>query len=164
MRGELKMGFDIVGRRPLTEEGEYFRNSVWAWHPLAAYICEIAPGLASRCTYWHDGDGLNAEDAVALADRLDTEIKEGRCECFARIHASEQEKAPDEACDFCEGTGVRREPVPERGAGGPIIGIQCNWCRGKGTVRPWRTNYPFSVENVQRFITFLRGCCGFSIW
>jgi hypothetical protein len=70
------MGFDILGRAPSTKEGEYFRNSVWWWHPLAAYICKIVPDVACQCTHWHtnDGDGLNAECAAALADRLDAEI------------------------------------------------------------------------------------------
>jgi hypothetical protein len=36
-------------------------------------------------------DGLDAERATALADRLDIEIKEGHCERYARVFCSEQE-------------------------------------------------------------------------
>ena len=71
------MGMDVSGRKPTTKQGEYFRNNVWWWwHPLASYICEVAPEIADHCDYWqtNDGDGLNAEDA-ALADKLQQEIE-----------------------------------------------------------------------------------------
>jgi hypothetical protein len=158
------MGFDIVGNQPSTVEGEYFHNSCCAWRPLAHYVCTIAPDITNQCKYWHtnDYDGLDAKHAAALADRLDIEIKDGRCERYAQIFSSEQEMAPDEPCFLCESTGTRK-PIPQRGAGDAITGIVCNCCHGKGTIRPWWTQYPFSVENVRKFIVFLRGCGGFRI-
>jgi hypothetical protein len=32
------MGMDLHGKNPTTEEGEYFRNNIWSWGPLADYI------------------------------------------------------------------------------------------------------------------------------
>ena len=32
------MGMDVYGRRPKSERGEYFRNNIWWWHPLADFI------------------------------------------------------------------------------------------------------------------------------
>ena len=63
------MGMDLSGRKPTTEQGEYFCNNVWWWHPLAIYICEVAPEIADHCEYWqtNDGDGLNAEDSYLNA-------------------------------------------------------------------------------------------------
>src|SRR5262245_8259093 len=159
------MSFDIVGRRPSTKEGECFRNhnGRW-WCSLVLYIERIAPDLASQCTHWHtnDCDGLDAEHAAALADRLETEIREGRCERYLRLFKSEQEMEPDEACGACGGTGTRR-PWPERGPGNTSTGTKCYVCDGKGMVRPMWTLGPFSVENVKHFVVFLRGCGGFSI-
>jgi hypothetical protein len=158
------MGFDLHGHRPSTEDGVYFQNNVWWWRPLATYACGIAPGITAHCTHWFSnaGDGLDAENASALAERLEAEVNEGRCERYARICRSQQEMAPNESCWLCDGTGTRK-PVPERGAGDVITGIKCNNCHGEGTSRPWRTLYPFSVNNVKNFIKFLRACGGFTI-
>jgi hypothetical protein len=97
------MGMDISGRKPTTEDGEYFRNTVGWWHPLASYCERVAPEIAERCTvsatygkqnlrargveYWHtnDGGGLNGPDSLALADILQGEIDSGRCESYARL-------------------------------------------------------------------------------
>ena len=32
------MGMDIFGIEPENEKGEYFRNTVWYWHPLWNYL------------------------------------------------------------------------------------------------------------------------------
>jgi hypothetical protein len=66
------MGMDVFGCKPTNESGRYFRNSVWWWHPLADYCAEIAPHIASRCKGWHynDGDGLDNDDSLELADVL----------------------------------------------------------------------------------------------
>lgn len=158
------MSFDIVGRRPSTHEGECFSTNGASWSPLALYIQRIAPELASQCTHWYtnDGDGLDAEHAAALADRLDVEIREGRCERYLRLFKSEQEMEPDEACDTCGGTGTRR-PWPEDGPGNTSAGTKCHVCDGEGMVRPLWTLCPFSVEIVKNFVIFLRACGGFSI-
>jgi hypothetical protein len=158
------MGMDVYGKNPTTEDGKYFQNNAWWWQRLADYACDIAPSIANKCKYWHtnDGDGLNAEDSNALSDILQIEIDSGRTASEARLWKSKQEMTPDEPCDLCEGTGTRK-PVPDRGAGDPKTdGIKCNACKGRGFVRPY--NYPFSVENVQKFVQFLRGCGGFEIY
>jgi len=150
------MGMDVIGQNPTNKEGEYFRNNVWWWHPLADYCVEIAPEITARCEYWHynDGDGLNGRDAAALADTLQAEIDSGRCETYAKIREAELSALPNEACDICDGTGIRK-PVPERVA---------RASNGSGSVRPYQCEYPFAVENVREFITFLRGCGGFAIF
>ena len=161
------MGMDVSGRKPTTKQGEYFRNNVWWWHPLASYICEVAPEIADHCDYWqtNDGDGLNAEDSAALADKLQQEINSSRTEQFALIHAAWQELTPNDPCDLCKGTGILRPPAAgECGAGDILIGIKCNACDGNGFVPAFSTYYPFSVDNVRNFVAFLRGCGGFSIW
>lgn len=159
------MGMDVYGKKPTTEEGKYFRNNVWWWRPLARYVCEIAPQTAEKCRYWqsNDGDGLNAEDSADLARILETEVVSGRAASYEKRYASAQEMQADIVCDLCEGTGTRA-PVPQRGAGDPKRGgTPRNKCHGEGYVRPTSTYYPFSVDNVKEFITFLRGCGGFEI-
>jgi hypothetical protein len=110
-----------------------------------------------------ESDGLGADDSLRLADILQREIDLGRTERFARIYASKQEATPNEPCDLCEGTGTRKR-APEGGAGDPKNGgSRCNGCDGTGFRRPFDCDCPFNVENVVRFLAFLRGCGGFMI-
>ena len=82
------MGMDVFGRRPSSEAGEYFCNNFSWWHPLAEYCCEIAPAITKHCKLWHsnDGDGLNAAQSLALADRIEAELATGRAHLYARAH------------------------------------------------------------------------------
>lgn len=148
--------------------GAYFRASVWTWHPLWETCAAFAPELCAQVVNAHtnDGDGLDAEGSRALAAVL----RERRAEIETHIlaQAAAAELAPDEACDLCAGTG-RRAPVPARGPGD----WGCNACggeaslegkSGRGRVRPFRTNYSTSIEEVDEFATFLEACGGFEIW
>ncbi len=159
------MGFDLIGKKPSSEQGKYFRNNVWRWHPLANYCIDVAPEITANCELWHtnDGDGLEQRDALALADHLQDEVDRGRCKIFADQYEATRQALPKVPCWLCEGTG-RRKPVPERGAGDEITGLRCNGCGGSGSTEDWASNYPFSVDNVREFITFLRDCGGFEIW
>jgi DNA repair protein RadD len=160
------MGMDCQGRAPSTPEGEYFQRSVWSWRPLAEYVCQIAPEITAACKCWqtNDGDGLNAEASLRLADALEAEIKSGRTEHFAIIREAYLEQLPNVPCNICAGTGIRK-PIPEKGAGNPRNGgFKCNCCEGSGYVRPWDCSCPFNVESVQEFVAFLRGCGGFQIF
>jgi len=154
------MGMDVYGRKPDAEVGEYFRNNVWWWRPLADYILEVTPAIASKCKYWHsnDGDGLTKTQALALADVLQGEIDNGSCAEYARFRENQHKALPDEPCTICGGTGKRAEP-PQTGPGDR----PCNVCGETGTRRPWATMYPFSVENVQAFVEFCHHSGGFRI-
>lgn len=149
------MGMDVIGNNPTSEVGSYFRHTCWAWHPLAEYVCEVAPEITSRCTYWHsnDYDGLGEDDARGLAEILQREIDSGRTEAYARLRQSELKLMPNERCEICNGIGD-----PDKN------GILCGECNGKGYHRPWATKYVFRTRSVQEFVTFLRACGGFQIW
>lgn len=159
------MGMDVYGKAATTKDGEYFRNNVWWWRPLADYCLSVAPETTKPCHHWHsnDGDGLNAAHSEALAQVLQAEIDSGRCASYAAIREAELNAMQNETCHLCEGTGTRKA-APEVGAGDPKDGgISCNGCEASGSVRPYETMYGFSVENVQKFVVFLRACGGFSI-
>jgi hypothetical protein len=53
------MGMDVYGTAPTSKTGEYFRNNVWWWSPLANYICGVAPAIANRCPRWHHNEGMD---------------------------------------------------------------------------------------------------------
>src|SRR5206468_10803434 len=77
---ENTMGMDVYGKEPRSEKGEYFRTTEAYWHPLADYVCVVAPSISSKCRYWHsnDGDGLNDEDRRSLAIVLREVLSSGR--------------------------------------------------------------------------------------
>lgn len=35
------MGMDLYGKKPLNPVGEYFRNNVWWWRPLAVFVQKL---------------------------------------------------------------------------------------------------------------------------
>lgn len=157
------MGMDVDGLNPKNETGEYFRNNVWWWRPLADYCCEIAPEVCSHCINWqsNDGDGLDEFFSLELAKRLKEEISSGRCKEYEESYMKELNDMPLLECKYCKGTGVRRDTIgislkmPENNT--------CNGCNGEGKVKPMDTWYPFSVENVVEFTEFLENCGGFKI-
>lgn len=171
------MGMDVYGQFPTTKAGEYFRNNCWWWRPLAEYVCSVAPAVTATCKSWHynDGDGLGPSDSVLLADALQAEIDTRRCAKYAARYQREIAAIPSERCDLCGGSGVRSDTVGVSNrfhlqkidkVGHPRFGQTgwCNACDGTGETEPSAKYYPFSVENVQEFVTFLRGCGGFEIW
>lgn len=161
------MGMDVSGKKPTTEAGAYFRNNVWWWRPLWDYCCEvgsdvISTKIANACHY-NDGAGLSASGAKRLAKILRERISDGSCAEYARKHEARLASLPDEICELCDGTGIRPW---EGGKAG------CNGCGssvtsmepGTGKRRPIDASYPFSVENVEEFATFLEGSGGFQVY
>jgi hypothetical protein len=153
---------DVKGKKPTTEAGEYFRNSVWWWRPLWDYCEQVAPEICSKVKLGqsNDGDGLDARDSLRLAAILRQEIASGATAAFGRYFREEVlALPPEESCEICGGTGKRRPP-PEAGPGTEW----CNACLGKGKSQNQATRYAFTAGNVQDFAEFLEGCGGFEIW
>jgi len=142
--------------------GEYFRNNVWWWRPLWDYVCNVCKDVMSekdvQAGHYNDGVIINAETCDAMLEKLMVELATDGHTNFANQYKVEQENAPLEDCDLCEGTG-KRKPAPQTGAGD----VHCNKCDGKGETKPWSSNYPFSVENVEEFVSFLSECGGMQI-
>lgn len=58
---------------------------------------------------------------------------------------------------------AERTQVGPRPATGMRQAGPCNACGGKGSVRPFVTRYPFSEDNVRKFVAFLKASGGFRI-
>lgn len=171
------MGMDVIGKHPVSERGEYFRNNVWWWRPLWNYCEHVAPELCADVSgHMNDGDGLDADGARRLAETLFFEIDSGRTEEYRTAYYARLSRLPRKQCEYCGGTGVRTDQVgvdngmpeqvlePEMQA---LVGRErgwCNACQGEGKVDHWDTNYPFEVENVREFAEFLAESGGFQIF
>ena len=171
------MGMDVYGKNPTTDKGSYFRNNVWWWHPLWNYCENRHPDLCDKveCGHTNDGDGLDADDARELGERLLADIALGVTEDYEREYREYLASLDRKDCSYCDGTGIRTDEVGVAN-GMPTQELEtemailvgrthgsCNACRGEGKQEDWATNYPFSVENVREFAEFLLDCGGFEI-
>lgn len=170
------MGMDVFGREPSSKHGEYFRNNVWYWRPLAELCIHFAPEICSACTYWHsnDGDGLDGDDALLLAEVLEARHQDGSLADYISRRDEELSALPDVTCHLCNGSGVRTDKIGKK-TGLPKMLIAekdhprdgergwCNGCNGTGGQRPFQSNYPCTLENVVEFTAFLKHCGGFNI-
>ena len=175
------MGMDVFGNDPTKPKGEHFRRNVWRWHPLANLVCTIAPGITNGCHHWHsnEGDGLGEDDAKALAKALRRALKSGRVRRLIAKRERYLAGLPNDDCDLCSGTGVRRDAIgidsgdPEKIIGPdtdatpnhPRFGQKgwCNGCDGHGWKRPFECHYHVDAEDVADFAAFLECCGGFEI-
>jgi hypothetical protein len=153
------MGFDLYGIKPKNKKGEYFRNNVWWWRPLWEYISKTCDDILTSddrvAGGFNDGCRISKDKAEKIAKRLSKLIKDGDTKEWEVTRAKTLDMLPDEKCDLCDGTGIRKDMEVNDG---------CNKCHGKGTVRPLITWYPFSVDNVKEFIEFAENSGGFKIW
>ncbi len=151
------MSFDVYGKDPISEVGKYFRLNNWWWRPLWEYCLIAAPEIAGKVTLAqeNEGDGLDADDAMALGKALAASVESGLAKRCAEGYESMLSDVSDEVCWLCNGTGARDDSVVQG---------RCNACKGTGTVRPMITRYHFSVETVEEFAVFCCASGGFEIW
>jgi hypothetical protein len=175
------MGFDVYGKAPKAEVGEYFRNNVWWWHPLAEYVLEHMQLPENDGLEWNMNNGYEVSAASAehhrirrrldggrptgrtqylcddiraaleIAERLGELVANGETAKYVAARDAELASLADAPCAFCDGKGTSQ-------------GKTCLNCEGKGVTRPWITNYLFTVENVEEFAAFCRESGGFTIY
>lgn len=170
------MGMDIVG---VKNTGAYFRNNVWWWHPLWSYCTWAHPDLVGpepQLGHYNDGYGLDDEQSRKLGLALITDIRSGTVAAYKERYYDELAQLPRVDCEFCNATGIRTDSIgvqmgmPDKALDPDVASLvdrshgYCNGCRGIGSREHHATNYPFDVENVQRFAEFLLDCGGFSIY
>lgn len=172
------MGMDVYGKNPTSEKGGYFRNNLWYWRPLWTYCLTQHPDLCDKVEYAHynDGDGLDADDARTLGERLMADLESGTVADYKVEYDAALAALPLENCEWCQSTGIRSDEIgvahkmpekelPEIDA--IVLGRThgyCNGCNGYGKKPSFFTHYPFEVDNVREFAEFLLDCGGFEIW
>lgn len=158
------MGMDVYGLAPRSQAGEYFRNSIWGWHPLALFLVTQYPELTDACEHWgtNDGDGLDADMAAALAAAVKADLAAGKVAEYARQRDAALAALPLLDCTFCNATGTRTDEVGR--AHGMDRRGWCNACDGTGQHPHPAASFVFTVENVTNFAAFLADCGGFQIW
>lgn len=80
------MGFDLYGIKAKKENGEYFRNNIWYWRPLAEYVLTYAGDCLDdkEKLYWESNDGqfVSENHGVDLGNKLLKLIDEGHTKAY----------------------------------------------------------------------------------
>ena len=93
------MGFDVLGK----ENGAYFRRTIWYWPSLGTALVEMFPELTAPCKHWftNDGDGLDKEQSLKLAEAIREALAAGEVERYVRDLGAKLAAIPDETCTWC---------------------------------------------------------------
>jgi len=161
------MGVDISGRKPTTNEGDYFSSNWWGWRPILAIseAAMISSKLDYDTSYWgsNDGKGLRTQKQCdKLADAIELLISNNWNEYLTE---------DDDRIYICMGSwceagtgkfiGSEREHILNEQYDygdilyGPIVaenGIMVESSHGT------------SLGRLKQWVTFLRSCGGFKIW
>ena len=161
------MGVDISGRKPKTDEGDYFASNWWGWRPIHA-ISEAAM-LSSKLDYdtsnWgsNDGKGLRTQKQCdKLADAIELLISNN----YNEYLTEDDDRIYIVMGSWCEaGTGrfIPSEDslsLNEQYEYGDILYAPVVAENGVMV----ESSYSTSLGRLKQWITFLRSCGGFKIW
>ena len=138
--------------------GQYFRNNVWWWRPLWNYVANLCSEVITEedfnAGHLNSGHVIDKEQCEYIADRLARELLNGGAEQYKKDYEKELSELPLEECTICNGSGQRDDEHVQG---------ECNGCDGKGERKNFDTSYPFDVDNVREFHSFVKNCGGFEI-
>lgn len=180
------MGITLMGLRPSNDKGEELSFGWGSWVSMIRYCERVAPHTMGHCTHWgtNDGDGLNVRHSRRLANLITMRIDNGTAKTYTKELRKILDGLESVECMFCEGTGTRTRPIPNRpnglewshkklcptvdddGKPHPRAGQPgwCNGCNGIGHHPDDRTYNWFDLEILTGFRDFLKNCGGFQIW
>jgi hypothetical protein len=135
------MGMDVHGQQPSSPAGDYFRASIWSWHPIHALTIELCSDLLDEETLDKMGfnDGAGPQDqktCTEMAIRFEQWM-----EHHTEGHGLESELRITEDGRFVSDKELAENPDLE-------------------TVSP----YEVDDEHLKQWIEFLRHCGGFEVW
>jgi hypothetical protein len=161
------MGVDISGRKPKTEEGDYFSSNWWGWRPILA-LSEAAmlnSKLDYDTSYWgsNDGKGLRTQKQCdKLADAIELLISNN----YNEYLTEDDDRIYIVMGSWCEaGTGKfigseREHILNQQYEYGDILYAPV--VAEDGTLV--ESSYSTSLGRIKQWIIFLRNCGGFKIW
>ena len=161
--------------------GIYFRNNVWWWRPLWNYCYAVAEDIIEpnmrRMEYkydddndepiyeesqWvksdfdsghcNDGSGLDGKHARLLGNRLMETIADGTAIKYQADYLQHMQDISKDTCSICNGNNIGNTKKKD-----------CKKCDGTGETESFDKNYPFDVDNVERFALFCIESGGFEI-
>lgn len=168
--------------------GAYFRNNVWWWHPLWAFVCSTCDDILDKKDMCagesNSGQLISGNKSLEIGLRLKKLLRNDVVVKYIEERDEKLKNLPQIKCTICNGTGTRKA---FRGweskskwlkyhtrLGGDSTSMQCSYahangcngcnsCQGTGEVDNWATHYHLSEENVEEFARFCVASGGFTI-
>lgn len=169
---EKLMGFDLNSTgNHRNESGAYFRNNVWWWRRLATFVCEhtgIVDEKDKKKWQHNDGHKVSNEEALQIAKQLKALIKNGTVSKAIKETEEEMKEAEEnnKHVELCH--HMLREVV-EKETGKKGL-APANYPKNHHDTWAWiqskysyGSSYPFTMENVEKFINFCEQSNGFTI-
>jgi predicted nucleotidyltransferase len=163
--------FKKLGEYEKEVVGDYFRNNVWWWRPLANYVI-VYTGCVDKkdAEMWGENSGHEVDDETAkqIHNQLQVLIESGHTQKFQDDYEKERlkaekhnDKVEKELEKFCKSVEKKLGKTNLAPADFPKEDHD-EWERIYHK-RKWSASYPFSVENVKAFAEFCRFSGGFKI-
>jgi hypothetical protein len=161
------MGFDLYSTGDhKTSKGEYFRNNVWWWRPLAQYVIEytkcVSKEDAQRWNY-NDYHEVDEDEAKAIAKQLKHLLKTGHTKKHAEQYERERKKAEEFNKKIEKQTEALQNKVGKDIAPNDYSKEDKKKWDSLQAKKIWEAYYPFSVTNVKEFAEFCEDSRGFRI-
>ena len=165
------MGFDISGLNPKNKKGEYFRNNVWYWRPLAEYVLKETKVIdQDEQEHWHYNDSyeVSQEQAEQIAKQLDHLIKVGHCKKFAQAWEKRRKKIEKYNDQVEKELEQHSQEVKTRLNDIGLVPKDYPKADKDKWDKIWEkknsdASYPFDEENVKEFSEFCKNSGGFTI-
>ena len=165
------MGFDISGLRPKNEKGEYFRNNVWYWRPLAQYVLEetkVIDEVEHEGWHYNDNQIVTEQQAEQISKQLDHLIKNGDCKKFAQEWEKRRKKIEKHNEKVEKELDKHVKDVQRRMNNSNLAPKDFPKEDHDKWEKIYRrrnsdASYPFSIKNVEEFAEFCENSGGFSI-
>jgi len=151
--------------------GDYFRNNVWWWRPLANYVIQFTGCVEEEdAQMWGENGGHEVDDQTAkqIHNQLQVLIESGHTKKFEDDYEKERlkeekhnDKIDKELEKFCKSVEKKLGKSNLAPADFPKADHD-EWERIYHK-RIQSASYPFSVENVKEFAEFCKFSGGFTI-
>lgn len=139
--GIIIMPMDIQGRKATSPPGRHFRPEFWAWRPIHALTRELCPDLFDARTL----KGMTFGDGSGPSDQQTCTEMANRFQQWMTQHPE----------GMVLDAGIRMTPE-----GRFVTEQELADSPSMETVSP----YEASVEQMKKWIDFLRSCGGFEVW
>ena len=164
--------FKLVDKEEANNPGRYFRNNVWFWRPLWAFVCESCDDIlslddADGGTY-NDGQVISKTKAVKIGKRLSELLADGTVDEIHRKNELDRARADVLNKVVEEKLEKLKETVKKETGKEDLVPAKypepykTQWNEIYGT-KSWTSDYPFHKENVENFARFCLQSGGFEI-
>jgi len=165
-----KEWYNAIDKWENENPGIYFRNNVWYWRPLWAFVCNNCSDILTikdmEKGSYNDGYKISKTKSKKIAARLRRLLREQEVQLQYKEFEEERQRGVEHNKKIEDLVSALKERVKEQH--GDIIPAnypephKTDWDNLQSQ-RNWNANYPFEVQNVKEFAEFCEQSGGFII-